>query len=313
MEKQLKFRNIIFPILACLLVMFGTVGKNIYAQEVNSIKVTYEYANWSLPFLVALDKGYFEKHGVEILPEKLEGSPTLDFSSMDIINGHGLYLLKKETIDPTIVKFIHPIAMKKDGDMVKGLLVKKSASIKTWPDFKHKGIVISSFSDMDLLQNIFENNGLTVFGDSADIHSFQAGGGAVASFPEDNGGDALYGWSSDIHKFMADKPNTYFLFAKNLECEYLADPYFVACTYINMKSFSHNPLAFRKYIKAIDDAIDFIRLNPKESLSIIPKYFSWTPEESARLGIYHFYKSTEQIDFKALEKSKDKDLKDFYF
>ena len=277
------------------------------------LTVSYEYAGWSLPFIVALDKGYFEKHGVNISPRQLEGSPTLDISELDIINGHGFYVLKKEGFEPTDLKFTHPFAMKKDGDMVKGLLVKKSAGITTWTDFKHKGIVISSSSDMDLLQKVFESKGLTVFGDNADIPYFRTGGGAVAGFPEDKDADAVYGWATEIRKFQEEKPDAYFLLAKNLECEYIADPYFMGCTYINMESFGANPTAFRKYLKAIDEAIDFIRQDPKEALAVIPKYFDWEPNEAARFGVYHFHKSTEKLDFEALKKSEGKDLKEFFF
>lgn len=290
--------------------------------------VSYEYAGWSLPFIVALDKGYFDKHGVNISPRKLEGFykkkygisslPLVDIlSEVDIINGYGFDVLREGEYEPTILKFTHPFAMRKDGDMVKGLLVKKSAEIKTWTDFRHKNIVIigGSYSDINLLKKVFESKGLTVFGDNADITGFSlwAGKKTVAKFPEKKDVDAIYVWAVDIRKFQEEKPDDYFLFAQNLECEYLANPYFMGCTYINMKSFGTNPTAFRKYLKAIDEAIDFIRQHPKEALAVIPKYFDWEPNEAARFGVYHFYKSTEKPDFEALKKSEDKDLKEFFF
>lgn len=91
------------------------------SNEPAPLKVTWEYAGWSLPFLVAMDQGFFEEVGVNVAPRKIGGAIALDISETDIVNGHGLYLMNKKEVSPKHVKFIHTVSMRSTGDMIKGV------------------------------------------------------------------------------------------------------------------------------------------------------------------------------------------------
>jgi len=301
-----------------ILLVFGLTFVNLsYSQKSNrsttttSLTVTYEYAERSLPLIVALEKGFFSKYGVNINPRKLKGE-SLNLQEVDIVNGYWLSFFEGEGINPTIMKFIHPFAMKKDGDMINGLLVKKSAGINSWKDFKAKTLVVPvEWLYYDVLKQVFELHGVDTRIGFEGISSLKVGG--VAGFTNVKGGDALFSWAEEIKKLQEQNPNAYVLFARNLQSEYIVDPYFEGCTYINMVSFRKDSESFYKYINAIDEAIDFIREHPKDALAGIPKYFDSTLEEATRMGIYHFYKSQELPPWEAFRKVVDKNLEGFFF
>ena len=275
------------------------------AQAAADLAVSYEYPGASLPLLVAVEQGYFKEVNLNVKLIKLERSPNISLSSFDVINGHGFYVLNQGESNPSLIRFIHPYGYTKSGPAVRELVVKKSAGISSWQDFKKKGVVISSMYDATILKTIFENNGLTVYGETADITGFMAGGGAIAAFNDDSQAHALYGWVSMTKKLMEDHPGTYEVFASNLECEIVSDPYYQGCSYINMASLRQNPKAYELYIKAIDRAIEYLRQNPEIGPAILAKYFNMDEQKAGQVERYHFNLSTEVPDSKVLQESAE--------
>jgi len=278
----------------------------------DTLNVTYEYPALSLPFLVALDRNLFKKHGVNVLPTKLAGN-RLNFSTADIITGHGLYILRQRKVGPNRIGFAQPIAMTNKSGMIKGLLVKKSARIKNWKDFKNKTIVISDYGIIEWQESSYSNGtnvqysgrlggalGTALAHEKSSPGGILVGGGAVKSFSRNKKAHALHGFSYVVRKLQAKYPKKFTLFAKNLEARYFSSPHFVATTYINIGNTSNKKDAVRKYFLAVDEAIDFIRKKPKSALSVLPAYYPKLTKKSAQyIGIYKFYKTTERLDKKA--------------
>lgn len=309
--------NVVLVLTVALLVMNGSTPaaadeKQSGQEPVESLLVTWEHANWSLPLLVAHEKGYFAEAGVNVSLHKLEGAVTSHISETDIINGHGLYLMSQSDATPEAVRFVHPMSMRKGGDMIKGLLAKRTMGVRTWEDFKakKKSIALGRSGDSGLIIDLLRSKGLTVFGNDSDITSFLVG--YSKRFAEVDDAIALYGWSSDVRRVMEEKPNSYVLLGKNLECEAMANPYYVACTYVNVKACATKQESLRRYISAIDKAIGFVRQHPRKALEIVPHYSDWQPEEAALFGVYHYDKSAEEPDFNAIQKARDKDLREFW-
>jgi ABC-type nitrate/sulfonate/bicarbonate transport system substrate-binding protein len=293
--------------------LLGYAQENIPASKNTAqLKVTWEYAGWSLPFLVAMDQGLFKQAGVNIAAKKVGGPMSLNISETDIVNGHGLYLMNKKGVGPEHVKFIHTISMRSAGDMIRGFVVKKEAVIKKWKDFKGKKklIALGSSTDSLFLVDFLRQKGLTVFGRGADITGFAIGSSRFAKDPHII---ALYGWSKDIRKYMETQPNSYMLLGTNLECIAITDPYYVAVTYVNSKTYVEKAKLVKVYLQVIDQAIDIIRQHPIKALAVIPKYTKWKPEDASRMGVYHFDKTDESPDFAALQKILKKNPHHFYF
>ncbi|MBN2307607.1 MAG: hypothetical protein JXR94_01470 [Candidatus Hydrogenedentes bacterium] len=275
------------------------------------LQVTYEYADWSLPFLVAMKKGYFKKRGIDIKPMKVGDLPALRFSDMDIINGHAFSLMKESGATPRMVRFIHPFLYTKDGPMITGFLAKRAAGITKWSDFQGRTgirLALISLGDFGLIEKVFEREGVDTEGIQC-----TCGGDPVKNFEEQEDIVGVYGWGGGIAELLERRPDDYILLGKNLRAEVLADPYFVACTYINVGSSRTKPEVIAKYIEAIDEAIDYIRANPERALAVVPKYMDFTPERAAKLSLYHFHKSTEPIDFDALQTCIEHDVRAYLY
>ncbi|WAC07398.1 MAG: hypothetical protein OS130_14405 [Thermodesulfobacteriota bacterium] len=275
------------------------------------LQVFYEYADWSLPFLVAMKKGYFRKRGIDVKPLKVGDLPALRFSDMDVINGHAFSLISETGASPTSIRFVHPFFYTKDGPMITGFLVKKTAQITKWGDFKGRKstqLALKSLGDHGLIRKIMDSKGVDMKGVVC-----ACGGDPVKTFEENEAIVGVHGWGGDIQALMKKRPNDYVLLGKNLSAEFLADPYFVACTYVNTQSPRTQPKVIAKYVEAIDEAIEYIRRTPDRALAIVPKYMDFTAEAAAKLAVYQFCKSTEPIDFAALKKSTELDLKEFLY
>lgn len=276
-----------------------------------TLKVTWEYASWSLPLLVAIDQGFFKQAGINVVPRELKGE-SFHISEADIITGHGLYVMTKEP-DATKLRFIHTVSMRASGDMIKGFITKKDAGVSTWKDLKgkRKQIIVSGIDDVTLLTDFLRRQGLTVSDADSDIPSFLFG--YSEKFAETPEAIALYGWSQDVRRYLEKQPQSYLLLAKNLETVAVADPYYVACTYINAHSYTTKPGAINGYLQVIDKAIDFIRQHPEKAKAVIPRHTEWKAQDVTRMGMHHFDKTGEALDFAALNKAQNRDLRPFHF
>jgi ABC-type nitrate/sulfonate/bicarbonate transport system substrate-binding protein len=276
------------------------------------LHVTYEYPEWSLPFLVAMEMHFFSERGLNIKPKKVgTGNPPLNFTSTDVINGHSFSLMTKQWSSPAIMRFVHPFLYKKDGPIVEGFLVKRKAGINKWSDFKGREkmqIAFGSMADFALIGKILKAEG-------ADEKSYEGalGGDPVKTFEENDNIVGICGWGNQIQDLLKKNPNEYVLLGKNLRPEFISDPYYVACTYINTKSSNTKPNVVKSYTEAIDQAIDHIRNNPEHVLAVVPKYFDFTTEQAGKLTVYDFTKSTEPIDLESFRKSTNADFQKFLY
>jgi len=292
-------------------------GFNIFAKDLSSLPliVTYEYPEYSLPFIVALDQNLFAKSGLNVKPRKL-ADEQLNIQDVDVVNGYGKDLFSSERVSPSIVKFIHPFVMTKDGDMINAILVKNSAGISKWADFEqcHTILVPSEWFWNFLLTRTLEAQNLMWHGKCngyLDIHV--DGSREFSEFFTSDSAHILLSWSEDIKKVQSKNPKLCTIFSKNLQANFIANPYLIGCTYFNIQAIKNKPEAVRKYISSIDSAIQFVRAHPKEVLSLIPKYFDTPLDQALRTGVYHFYKSSEKIPIQSFNKVVEKDLSPFAF
>ena len=285
--------------LVTVLVFLSATGWCQHPQKptkplLGELKVTYEYPNYSLPFLVALDKGFFLKEGVKVIPIKLT-SGSSDISSIDVINGHDFYLLNEGR---GTVLAVHFFSRKED--FAKGMIVKKSADIFDWKDFKGKSVVITDIKDFSLLNDVFAEHGLKAHGTEGRDVTIQAGGGAVGSFPKDQNRHALYGSPSIIIPFMRQYPEEFELRWKDLGKKQNRESPLVACSYVKASLLPEKKKVVRAYLKAIDCAIDLIREDPKAAITVLPKYFNVDKEWAHNMAVFDFHKSDDVVDFTAL-------------
>lgn len=293
--------------LSILMLLLAAIAPSIgTAQQSSTLTVTYEVAEQSLPFLVALERGLFDKHGVKVTARRLRGE-ALDFSDVDVVTGKGFDLLEGSGVTPTVIRFIHPFAMTKDGDMINGVLAKKSARISSWADFREKTVAVpAEWMYNGPLRDAFRANGQVQLAErlgtgSGGIKALEVGG--VDRFGTAAGADVLFSWGEDVKRYLALQPARYDLFAKNLQAQVVTDPYFVGASFVNMAKFGRKTAEFKAFTAAVDEAIDLVRQSPSDALALLPKHSRYSAAVAARVGLHHFFKSTEQLPVESLEKS----------
>jgi len=264
--------------------------------------VTYEYPNYSLPFVVALERGFFREEGLEVIPRKIGTGDTLDIAQVEVVNGHDFYLLKEGR---GAVLAVHPFSRK--SDFAKAMLLKKSANIADWKDFKGKSVVITDLSDFSLLNEVFTKHGLKALGQDVTIVS---GGGAIAGFPKDRDRHALYGSSSTVLPLMRQYPKRFEIRWKDLGKESTPECPLVACSYVKASLLPKKDKALAAYVRAIDRAIDLVRQEPDAAVQVLPKYFDVDKEWTRNMEVFEFHKSDEVFDDEALSSKLGIDVSD---
>lgn len=275
-------------------------------QERQTLQVAYEYFDASLPLSVAKANAMFEKHGIAVQFNDLSGQYRFHALKYDIVFGKGFGIFSQDSAKPDVIRFCLPYAMKKDGDAIKVLAVKKR-SIKRFEDLKGKRVVLPGGES-----HLFTLRILPKYGMQPSDITMYGGGRAVAEFPTSDA-DALYCFKSDVLPLVRKHSDTIEIFSQNLECQFYNDPYYCGCVWLNWENYKAHPEAFRGFLNAIDEAIDLIRAKPRDSLRSLPNLFpKLDPEEAANMGVFHFHKTSEPPEFGTLQKQLDKDLKAFY-
>jgi len=302
-----------YSILIILKVLFifylvSTSTLIVGTEQLSQLIVTYEYPNYSIPFVVALDNEFFLEEGVKIAPRKIGTGVELDMDEVDIINGHDFYLLKKGR---GFIFAVHPFSSMSNFE--KAMLVKKSAGIYDWKDLKGKSIVITDIRDFSLLNDLLENHGLKGQGLEGRDVTIKSGGGAINDFPNDKDTHALYGWSSTVLPLLRQYPGKFDIRWRDLGKDDESKFSLVACSYIKKSTLTEKRSAVKAYVKAIDRAIDLIREDPKIFERVLPKYFDVKAEWARNMEVYEFHKSEEIVDYTSLSKKLGIDVEKYFF
>lgn len=273
---------------------------------VGDLVVTYEYPNYSLPFVVALDKGFFLEEGVRVTPRRIgvKSGETVDLSVVDVINGHDFYLLTEQR---GYVLAVHFFSRK--ADFEKAMLVKKSAGISDWKDFRGKAVVLTDGSDFAILNDVFAQHGLKALGIEGRDVTMKGGGGAIAGFPRDKDSHALYGSSSIVLQLMRQYPSDFELRWKDLGTKEGQKSPLVACSYVKASVLPQKKEAVRAYVRAIDRAIDLLREDREGAVAILPKYFDVDKAWAQNMEVFGFHKSDDKVDITTLSSKLGVDVR----
>lgn len=278
-----------------------------------TLHVAWEYPDWSLPFLVAQHRGYFAKRGIKIVAfdigsvARVDGTRVVRLQDHDILSGSNFIPIADESIymrekfTPDVVNILHPFAITKKSSMVKGVVLRKSANIKKWQDFNGKTgkWYLDDLSGGGVISAALKKEGVK----TGEETRYASGGDPIKGFEEDPTALGLYTWGGGIKALMQRRPNDFALLSVNPEAQYIANPYFVGCSYANIHRLGDRQELLGKYAEAIDAAIDFIRRDGQGALAIVPTFTRRSPEEASRLSILHFYKSTDFINLEAIKES----------
>lgn len=292
-----------------------------------TVEVCYTNHAWAVPLFVAAECGRFSHQGLAVklrhIPSpvhvRLGGKPApgedwpqiawdgrlpaiVNFEDVEVLVGYGFDLAERARAASKLV-LVHPVAITPTGDMITALLVRNGAGIKAWTDFKGKKLGVYEPRHVGDLQRVFRAHGLSALTGKKTDDIPSASLWRSSSHFDSGQLDALYTWGSIARKLLAERPRAYRVFAKNLECEPGGQPWYEACTYVNLEKLANRPGVIGRYVAAIDAAIDLIRAFPELARAIVPKYHDLDPASARRMELYHFLKSTETPDPKTLKRA----------
>lgn len=92
---------------------------------------------------------------------------------------------------------------------------------------------------------------------------------------------------------------------KALICKKIVDPFPNAGFVLSSKFIKENPESAKKIVKALDDAVNYIRANEKEVKLIIPKYTALSEDLANKVGLVWCWKNGE-IKLPVIQKLADK-------
>ena len=93
------------------------------------------------------------------------------------------------------------------------------------------------------------------------------------------------------------------LLESNPRAKYVGSPYWSGAGAVKIAVWNSRTTEFKRLIKAIDEAVDFIRKNPLQAHQILAARLGLKPETANQMGGYYFPLSTEIVDKNGITKT----------
>ena len=278
-------------VLVTLLISIG-LGSSC-ARKPQRIRIGYLPINLSLPFFVAVDKGYFSQAGIEVEP--------VEYTTADQLTNALLAGSIEMTANTSTSTFlgtveespgfgeIYMISIHDPQNYLDALLVKKGSAIKRVEDLKGKKIGIfpgsTNVVNLSIALNNFHMNAKT------DVEIVQLPPqnhiGALASGQV----DALYTLEPLVTVAISQGVGEVLL--QGLNAKYMVNPFPGGVYLVSTKFYENNRPIARKAMEAVYQAVDFIRSNEPEARKSYEKYTPIKGEIAQKTHIGAWWKLDE--------------------
>jgi NitT/TauT family transport system substrate-binding protein len=284
--------------------MGAPTGLAVAPKTVQSIRVGYVPVLVNLPLFVALEEGFFQKHGLNVeaievqSPNNIiEGMATGRLEAAGVLAFPVLF--SAETKYPGEIK-IFATADETELDYVSAILVRRNSSIKTPEDLKGKRIgVYTGLTQVLFLKGIVSGMGLDP---ERDIEIVEIEPRLQIQGLEAGQYDALS--TVEPYSTMAELNGVCDVLIANPRVKYLQNPFPSVATPLSKDFIENNPEAARAYLSAMRDAIDFIRKNPQKAKSYLAKYTPVSGEIAGKTRLPRFNQFGEE-DRVAIQENAD--------
>lgn len=273
-------------------------------EEQLTMRVGYLPLVANLPLFVALEEDYFEDYGLEL--ETIEAqSPNHIVEAIVSGNLDGAGILADPILFFAEEKFPGEMKLFSTGDetrknFVASIIVKEDSDIKNIEDLKGKKIgVYTGLVQVLFLKSIVAGMG---FDPEKDIEIVQISPRLQLQGFEAGQYDVL----STVEPFptIARNKGLGRVLVENPRVKYIMEPFPSIATPISTEFIEEHPEAVRAYVLAYNDAIEFIRKNPKKSAVHLAKYTPVTEEIAEEVNYMRFNKFGEQ-DIDNIQKYAD--------
>lgn len=294
------------------LIAFGTslLSEVLYCQAGNLEKIKIAYVPFCAnhPYFVALEKGFFQKEGLQVESIKVATSSemmtALISGAVDALAPVSFAsIFGVEQRQPGTIAAFLPGGETK-GHVISHILVKPDSPIKNMQDLFGKKIgTYSGSSQLMALKVILGGMGMNA---ERDITIVQVAPELQLPALESGQFDALL--TAEPYSTVAMAKKLARVLVENPRSKYIVDP-FVSGACAMMSSFvdKKQDLA-RGVYRAMRAGAEFMQQQPKEAKEILPKYVEITPDVLNATDIYAFFQ-TDSVIIAASQTLADLSLK----
>jgi len=258
-------------VIAALVIIAVLFGKSLFIRKSEKVRIGYLPINLSLPFFVAMEKGYFTQAGLEVEPVPYA---TADQLTNALVAGNidMTANTSTSTFMGTIEQSagfgqIYMVSYHTQENYLDALLVKKGSAIKRIEDLKGKKIGIFPGSTNAINLSIALSNYMNPKTDveiqqiAPETHINALASGQV---------DAIYTLEPLVTVAIASGVGE--LLQEGLNARYIVNPFPGGSYVVSTKFYTNNNTVARKAIDAMYQGVDFIRSNEAEARTYYEKY-----------------------------------------
>lgn len=293
-------------IIAALVIIAILFGKSLFIRKSEKVRIGYLPINLSLPFFVAMEKGYFTQAGLEIEPIKFATADQLTNSLLA-----GTIDMTANTSTSTFMGTIeqsqgfgqiYMVSYHTTENYLDALLVKKGSSIKRIEDLKGKKIGVfpgsTNVANLSIALSGYMNP-------KTDVEIQQIAPenhiNALASAQI----DALYTLEPLVTVAIANGVGE--VLQEALNARYIVNPFPGGSYVVSTNFYKNNNNVARKAIDAMYQGVDFIKSNEGEARQYYEKYTAIKGPIAQKTHIGGWWKLNE------IQKDKVQKILDVYY
>lgn len=290
------------------ILLTAIIGFRIYSpkqttQQPPVVRVGYKQNSGYQHFFVAEEKGYFKKHGINVEGVTFESTNQMvqamvngDIDATAASSIEVLALVEQNS--PDLIDIYLTLVFDKE-NAFHSILVPPNSKIQTLADLKGKKIGTTPGSTSQSWLEIV----LSRFFDSKkEVQIIQLEPRLQLQALSSGQVDALY--TVDPLVTLSQTKGVARILMKGPENEYMFTPMATGGAAVSRRLIQKNPEAAKGLIRAMYDAVDFMRANEPESRQIIAKDAKLDPDVAAKLDLLRLWKLSE-TDFKMVQKYLD--------
>lgn len=286
--------------LLILLIVVGVFQISWHRKNPAKVKIGYIEHSSALPFLIAYERGYFRKEGVDVelvLCGFKNFMDTLLTGRVDLITATSFpALFGIEAEKSGLLRFFGTGGEKKDGELVYGILVRKESTISSIKDLKGKKIgSVNQFTTVNL-KLILKGAG---FEPEKDVIVIPVSGEVAVSALTAGHLDALL--LDQPALTIAIESTGARLLSGNPRAEYITNPYWSGAAVVTQEYLEKNPNTMLRIFRALGRAIQDIRDDSEGCKTILAKYTPLKAELAKKTGMYFLAKSSESVDLEKIQ------------
>ncbi len=301
-------KQVVIPVVIVVAIVLVFIGVQVFqSQHVEKgtpvVRVGYKPNSGYQNFFIAQEKGYFEKYGLTVEGVTFESTNQMiqalvngDIDATPASSIEVLALVEQNTAN--LQKIYLTLVFEKE-NAFHSLLVPNDSQIKSLSDLKGNKIgAMPGSTSQSWLEIILGN----FFDPKKDVEIIQLSPRLQLQALSSGQVDALY--TVDPIITMGEVNGVTRVLMKGPENEYIFTPMATGGGVVSQRLIDKHPEVVQKLIRAIYDAVEFMRVNEAESRQIIAQYTKLDTEVANKMDLLRYWK-LEETNYDAVQRYLD--------